>query len=454
VLMARLLDQDEFGLLVLALNLLLAAGTLAIAGADYATVRFVSAAPTPGEKRGAIVTPLLVVGALNVLVSVAVAALAEPISERLLDQPDFTSTLRALALVLPFTTLAQMFSAGLAGLERASGELARKVTEQAGRIVLAPVGLAGATLGMAAAAALAALVVGLLLVRTLPRGGRTQPIGAGKVVSFAWPQTVANAAGQLWEVAKVVILASSTGGRAVALYGAAIALARLPALIYNAFSYRVSPAISRLWDSGAHAELRDLLKGVTRWVAIVSVPLYGAALALPGPLLGIFGSEYEDAATALAVIAAGSLVNSLAGPVEWALIMTGRVKLEMVANVASLLALLPVALLVIPAYGLVGAAAMTTAYSLLLNALKTLFAERSLGMVPLTPTLAGPLAAGAIAAAAVAGLAAVTRLDSSLAGTALLCAALLGLYALLYVRVIGISDWDRDAIAVALGRTR
>ena len=458
VVMARLLDQSDFGLLVVALNLLIAATALGVAGADYATVRYVASAREPGAKRGAIVTPLLFVFALNVAVSAPTFAFAEPISTHLLGQPAFADPLRALALVLPLTVAAQMFSAGLSGLEHARGELARKCVEQAGRIVFAPIGLAlglglvGVVLGMAAAALAAACVVGYLLLRRLPRGGTLERIDARKVLSFAWPQTLANVAAQLAPVAVVVVLTHYTSTRTVALFGAAYALGRLPSLVYNSFAFRFSPAIARLWERGERGELDELLKSVTRWVSIVAVPLYAVAIALPAPLLLLYGAEYRGAATALAVIAASGLVNSLTGPVEWSLIMTGRVKLELLANVAAIVPTIAVAFLLISRYELIGAALTTLFYGLVMNGLKMYFVRRTLGLQTFTPTLAGPLAAGAVAASLAVAVEAKTSLGSSAAGAAALGVAVVAVYALVFFRVIGVSPVDRRALALALGR--
>jgi O-antigen/teichoic acid export membrane protein len=176
VVMTRLLDQGDFGLLVLAVNMLTAGSAVTIAGADYAAIRHVAAARTARAKRGAMVAPIRLAMMLNLCVASAVAVFAEPIACDLLSQPDFTNVLRAAALTLPLTVLAQMFSACLSGLERARGELVRKVVEQGGRIALGVLviaigfGVVGATLGMAGAAA-AAVAVGYTLWRALPRGG-------------------------------------------------------------------------------------------------------------------------------------------------------------------------------------------------------------------------------------------------------------------------------------------
>src|SRR6059058_2382578 len=105
VVMARVLPQSSFGQLVLALNVLLAASALGTAGADYAAIRGVAAADSPGDKRGAMRTPILFVLVLDVAVALALAGFAGPLARHVFGQPGFVWPLRALALVLPITVL-------------------------------------------------------------------------------------------------------------------------------------------------------------------------------------------------------------------------------------------------------------------------------------------------------------------------------------------------------------
>lgn len=456
VVMAHVLPQASFGLLILALNLLLAASALGTAGADYAAIRGVAAVSEPGAKRGAMRTPIVLVLALDAGVALLLALLAGPLARHVFGQPSFVWPLRALALVLPLTVLAQMFSASLSGLERASGELVRKVVEQGGRVALAPLavaaglGVAGAVLGMAAAAAAAAAAVAWLLLRALPRGGRTRPVPVRGVLGFAWPQTLANGAAQLWQLANIVILAQYTSTKVVALYGAALALARLPALVYNSFSFRFSPAIARLWASGDLDELSHLLQSVTRWVTMIAAPFYAIAVAVPAPLLLVYGHRYREGALALALICLGSLCNSLAGPVEWTLIMTGRVKLEMAANVGAAIPLLALAFLLIPRYGLTGAAVASLLYAVAINGLKTVFVMRTLQLRAFSPSLLRPLGAAAGAGVVAALAEELGGLGGTLAGTVGLAAIVLCVYGIALFALGGMSRADRAALALAV----
>jgi O-antigen/teichoic acid export membrane protein len=456
VVMARLLDVREFGLLVLAVNVLGTAVAVSVAGTDYTMIRNVAAAESPGRKRGAMIAPLQLALGVNLAVALAAAAFAEPLAADVLGEPGFAGVLRVLALALPFTVLAQMFSAALSGLEYARGELARKVVEQAGRIVLASLavvvglGVRGAVLGMALAAAVAAATVGYLLLRSLPRGGTTERISVRRVIGYSWPQAVANLATQSWVLMSMIILVHATDAQDVALFGAALALAQLPLLIYNAFSYRFSPVISRLWGRGDVDALSETLKSVTRWVAMLAIPLYAVAIALPGSLLRVYGPRYDEAAGALAIMTVATLVNALAGPVERALIMTGRARLEMATNVAATLVTLGVALVLTPLYGLTGAAVSTLVYAVLRNAAKSYFVRRTMGTTALSLALLGPVAAAVVAAAPVAVVGNVTGLGSSLVGTTLLGVAVIGLYAFVLIRLIGIPQADRRILTLAV----
>jgi O-antigen/teichoic acid export membrane protein len=313
---------------------------------------------------------------------------------------------------------------------------------------------AGVILGMAVAAVSAVVAVGALLLRRLPTGGRTRPIQSKEVIGFAWPQAVANIAAQLTTLVLIVILAHSEDARAVALFGAAFAIAVLPSLIYNAFSFRFSPTIARVWHRGERGELHELLKGVTRLVAMVSVPLYAVAIALPGPLLAIYGSPYREGGAVLSILAASTLLNALAGPVERALSMTGRVKLERASNVFAFLAATSIGLALIPRFGAVGAALSVLSYAVLMNSLKSFFVWRTMRMHALSERLLGPLGAAAFAAVVTGLVERVTEFGSSLAGAALLGLALIGVYTVLLVRVIGISKADRAALSFAASPSR
>jgi O-antigen/teichoic acid export membrane protein len=331
----------------------------------------------------------------------------------------------------------------------------RKVVEQGGRIAFALLvfwlgfGVVGVTFSMAAAAAVAAVAVGYTLYRSLPRGGKTEKSSPRAVFAFAWPQAIGNFANQIWAVAILVILSRSTDARTVALFGAAFAVSQLPLLVYNAFVYRFSPAIARLWDRGENEALDQLLRSVTRWVAMFALPLYAVAIALPGPLLQIYGSNYRAAALAVTLMTIATLLNALAGPVENGLKMTGFVKLEMATNVVSTVLIVGVAAVLTPRYGLTGAAVSVLLYTIVRNVAKTYLLYRRVHMTALSVSLLRPVLAATVASILVVVINQYTSLGSSLLGTAALGTLLVVSYAFILLRVVGISSVDRRTLRLA-----
>lgn len=75
--------------------------------------------------------------------------------------------------------------------------------------------------------------------------------------------------------------------------------------------------------------------------------------------LALFGPEFQPAATALRLLLIGQAVNMLVGPVGVILLMTGREKTALAINLSGLAANFTLNLLLIPRYGIEGAALAT-----------------------------------------------------------------------------------------------
>jgi O-antigen/teichoic acid export membrane protein len=63
---------------------------------------------------------------------------------------------------------------------------------------------------------------------------------------------------------------------------------------------------------GDRARLASMLKRVTYWNLAVSLPIFMCLLVLASALLDLFGTAYGAGATALAILAAGQIVNAAA----------------------------------------------------------------------------------------------------------------------------------------------
>lgn len=180
----------------------------------------------------------------------------------------------------------------------------------------------------------------------------------------------------------VILLEGSLGPEAAGPFFAALRTAQLLNLLLLATNIVSAPLISREITSGNWA-------GVQRICTLVSVGAGGFALLAflvvlfqGSTLLGLFGSDFAVAAPALALLAAGYLVNTVAGPVGALLQMSGNERIHfwtLLAGNGLGLAALPVG---VQLFGMVGAALILSLATVTCSIAGWAFARRRLGVDP------------------------------------------------------------------------
>src|SRR5581483_1040535 len=131
---------------------------------------------------------------------------------------------------------------------------------------------------------------------------------------------------------------------------------------------------------GDHASLEALVRDAVSWTFWPS--LFGAVLilALGRPLLWLFSPQFTAAYPVMFVLAIGFLVRASMGPAEFVLNMLGEQSL--CALVLAVSAVLDIALsfALVPAFGMVGAAAATSAALITTALMNYVVARRRLAL--------------------------------------------------------------------------
>ena len=107
--------------------------------------------------------------------------------------------------------------------------------------------------------------------------------------------------------------------------------------------------------------VREISRQVTKWLFIAGIPLFAILFIFPEEVIRIlFGAEYSPAAKALRILAVGYFVTSILDVSQEVLSMKGMSKLVLVDTI--ILAVIDAILnyLLIPTYGINGAAISTT----------------------------------------------------------------------------------------------
>ena len=213
----------------------------------------------------------------------------------------------------------------------------------------------------------------------------------------------------------------------------------------------LAPRIAAEDARGDRATLGVMLKRVTYWNVSLAIPMFALLLLVPEALLGIFGPAYRTGAEALTILAAGQIFNAATGPLGQVINMSGRPYLTLVNNAAVAVLNIVGCLILIPRYGLTGAACSTTASLTLVNLVKLAQVRALFGINPFRIETARAIVAGLAAAALTAPLALLVDWPSPLAQVLATTALLLPLYAVLFWRSAAGAE-EHELLRLARGR--
>jgi O-antigen/teichoic acid export membrane protein len=130
----------------------------------------------------------------------------------------------------------------------------------------------------------------------------------------------------------------------------------LIAFIYFAVVALAAPKFVKINISGTRADMQRFVSGVIQLMFWPSVLAAGALALFGQTILSLFGTNFADGYPALVVVLAGLIVRAATGPVEYMLNMTGHHRDTMWVYGISALCCVVLNILLIPAFGIVGAA--------------------------------------------------------------------------------------------------
>lgn len=167
----------------------------------------------------------------------------------------------------------------------------------------------------------------------------------------------------------------------VGIYRAGAQAGRLFFMVTTAVGAGLLPYVARLHAEGDHRQLQRLLALAARVSLAIVLPAYAIALAFgPWLLWVVFGAEFARGSGVFAVIAGGAVAQCLIGYASTVLSMTGRESQMVLAGMASVAVNVALNVVLIPRYGMDGAAWASTGAAVLLSVLLAVKAARIHGL--------------------------------------------------------------------------
>jgi O-antigen/teichoic acid export membrane protein len=414
---ARLLGADILGVFVLAWTVVMAVSILTTFGFEGGFVKYISmfvGQDKRAEARSVFAFGIrfgIAAGAVGTLV---IILLRGPISNTFFKEPRLERALLFISFAMIPYTATRLQAAALRALKdmRRSilgGEIWYRVARLAVFLVLVSMGfrllgIVGAVLVASVVSAVATLY--FLRARApflLERGSRSA-IPRREIVTYSSQMlaetTTAFAVMQSGRLVLGYFLPSADVG----VYNVVVLLATLATLFTFSFNAIFSPIIADVYHRGRNEMMESLLHTITRWIVVLTLPMFAWLLISGEGVLRMFGPEFVRGYTALVVLAAANLIESATGSISSCLAMTKYQRY----NVYNILAMAVVAvalnMILVPRAGVAGAAIATGTAVVLVSIVRVIEGRLLLGIFPFNRSIlkilvtAGVLVGLAIAA--------------------------------------------------------
>ena len=365
--LARWLGAVGFGAYAYSTNLSQLLATPCNLGGENSALRFVPEYRAKGETallRGVLRVFRTVPLVLGVLVGTLAAAAVLVVG----SGPTSTEILLVALVAVPFFALVDVQTV----LGRSFGSLFWALLPG---LVLLPLGLVLAVGAIVVAGhrptAEQAVLVGVVVVAAVAGGqaavlrrvSRTEaPDGPARYDPRSWlrvsmPLLLISSLNLVFQRVDVLLVGLFLDARQAGVYAMAFRTAALASILQTAMNTTVAPRIASLFWSGRSEELEATVLRAIRLVFLPSLAVTTVLVAFGGPILSLFGTSFRTGWPALSVYALGQLVSVSNGPVGWLMNLTGHQSRAAVVNAVSAGLCLAGYLVLIPLFGLVGAAA-------------------------------------------------------------------------------------------------
>jgi len=402
ILLARHWGPEEFGLLTLGLTVLTGVAVICFLGMQTTLTRYIAyylARQEHESIRGVLITglgiPLILALGASGLLYISASHVAGFFKE-----PEIRPVLEIFSIALPFFVFFRTALAALRGFGRIlsfglHSYISRQMLTLAGLLLVLALG-ARSTFPLPMIFLVSWVVMALAM--TLVLTNRARPylrtkggsFHAKELLAFTWPLILAHYAHETRTWADLFFLEYFRGAADVGQFQAMATLARLLNLILVGFSFAGLPILTGLVSQQSFGEFKKSYAIVGSWMSYFACPVLAYFLFFGREAIGLFfGPMYQDQAMALAFLSCGFFVLVTAGMVGPAFNALKWNKKLLAIDLVGIAANVCLNFVLIPIYGIPGAAAATSMSLVLTTGLCLLFLNRGLGI---RPPIAGKLA--------------------------------------------------------------
>ncbi|MDO8460022.1 MAG: flippase [Nanoarchaeota archaeon] len=383
IIIARYYGAETYGLFSLALMVIGLVGTVATLGLTQGVLRY---APLYRAKKKAQAIKYLHRFSVSILLFTSIISggllylFSEYISITFFHNPTLIIYLKIFSFLIPISAISNLYLSFLRAYEQISWysfifNVAQNVAKVLVLVILVLIGVGGiATVYSQFIATTVVLIIAYVACRySLSEifgkySLKNKKAVITEVFSYSYPIILVSIISTMFYWVDSFTLGYFLDAKAVGIYNAAVPIALLFYFVPELFMQLFLPLITREYGKKNLPLIKELSKQVGKWIFVVNLPLFILIMAFPGAIINIFfGSEYLVAQNALRFLALGSFISSIFTISQNTLSMAGKSKAILIATIFTSIINLSLNILLIPKYGLTGAAIATAVSFIILS---------------------------------------------------------------------------------------
>jgi O-antigen/teichoic acid export membrane protein len=363
IIVGRMLSVGAYGEVSIGIALLSIGVTLSLVGFSQGVPRYISRFDSPERKRGVWISGVVFTSMVALALVILLFPNVDTVAVLFFESVESERLVQLFVLCIPLVVAFEIGVGAIRGLENTTFKLyVEDLLYPGARILLlvvlllSGVGLTAPGYAYLIAATIAAIAAHLLLNRLLSLVGSFQT-NTKELLMFSGPLVMSTIFASLLTKVDTFMLGYFRTSYEVGLYNAAYPLANGILVVLSSFGFLYLPLASRLDASDERREIDAIYKVTTKWIYIVTFPAFLTFVVFPGDVLALFfGEDYRPAAFTLIILTIGFFTNAAYGRNRETLSALGYTMYILIGNSAAFVLNIVLNLLLIPVYGITGAA--------------------------------------------------------------------------------------------------
>jgi len=392
ILVARILGASGLGIISLGSTCVMVACVFGRFGLDNVILRLVATANSVADRARIRQVYRRSMRLSLIFSSIAAAILlisAREIADQVFNEPGLTNVLRILALSVIPASLITLHGEFLKGMSR--GTQAMFIQTVSVPLLMSIALIAASTLfisveilaviQVSTVALTAALAAWLCLRLSTGVGPTKRPVTRKELLLPAHPLFWVAFMNVIMSYTDVVLLGMSTESVSVGIYAAAASSAALVNFVLAAVNTVTPPIFATLYAQQRVEDLARVARQSTLLMIIVTAPALCLLFLWPSIVLRLFGPDFTAGSHVLSILTIGQFVNVATGSVGYLLMMTGHEKWMRNNIIAMAFLNLLLCIILIPPYGMIGAAVATATSLSCMNLISMVLVYKKLSFV-------------------------------------------------------------------------